>query len=155
MIAKKGFTLVELLIVIGIIGLLAVGAVVMINPVEQLNRARDNSTRTAAKDFFDASYRYFAIHESFPWSSAITSVNLATGASVYLNSLIDTGELKSDFRNKSELSQIYITSTSPSVAADLAVCFTPKSKALEAEAVYNISGVSGCPATATCYWCAK
>ena len=41
--AKKGFTLVELLIVIAILGVLATATVIVLNPVEMLAQARDSN----------------------------------------------------------------------------------------------------------------
>jgi len=41
--AKKGFTLVELLIVIGILGVLATAVVLVLNPAELLRQARDST----------------------------------------------------------------------------------------------------------------
>src|SRR5260221_3343316 len=37
----KGFTLIELIIVIGVLGVLAAALLIAIDPVEQLNRSRD------------------------------------------------------------------------------------------------------------------
>ncbi|MBP7859770.1 type II secretion system protein [Patescibacteria group bacterium] len=42
MYAKKGFTLIELLVVIAIMAILFVGVVVMLNPLERMQEARDS-----------------------------------------------------------------------------------------------------------------
>ena len=64
----RGFTLVELLIVIALIGVLAVAVLAAINPIEQLNRARDTGRESDAAQLLSAIDRYYATQENFPWS---------------------------------------------------------------------------------------
>lgn len=66
---SKGFTLVELLIVIALIGVLAVAVLAAINPLEQLNRARDTGMESDASQLLAAIDRYYASQEKFPWVS--------------------------------------------------------------------------------------
>jgi len=63
----KGFTLVELLIVIGLLGAIAIIVIAAINPVEQANRARDARYQTSALELSKAIDRYYAGRNSFPW----------------------------------------------------------------------------------------
>lgn len=63
----RGFTLVELLIVIALIGVLAVAVLAAINPLEQLNRARDTGMESDASQLLAAIDRYYASQEKFPW----------------------------------------------------------------------------------------
>lgn len=64
---KRGFTLVELLIVIGLLGAIALIVIAAINPIEQANRARDARFRADGAQIISAIDRYFASHSSFPW----------------------------------------------------------------------------------------
>jgi len=64
---NKGFTLMELLIVIGVLGILAAGLLAAIDPFEQLKKARDTNSRSAAIEFLQASQRYYANHGYLPW----------------------------------------------------------------------------------------
>lgn len=66
-LVEKGFTLVELLIVIALIGVLAVAVLAAINPLEQLNRARDTGMESDASQLLAAIDRYYATQEFFPW----------------------------------------------------------------------------------------
>lgn len=63
----KGFTLMELLIVIGVLGILAAGLLAAIDPFEQLKKARDTNNRGAATELLQASQRYYATHGYLPW----------------------------------------------------------------------------------------
>ena len=64
---KKGFTLVELLIVIGLLGAIALIVIAAINPIEQANRARDARFKSDGAQIVSAEERYFTGHSSFPW----------------------------------------------------------------------------------------
>lgn len=57
----------ELLIVIGVLGILAAGLLAAIDPFEQLKKARDTNNRSAALELLSASQRYYANHGYLPW----------------------------------------------------------------------------------------
>lgn len=72
----RGFTLVELLIVIALIGILAVAVLATINPIEQTNKARDAKFKNDAAEVLSAHERYYASQNGYPWN--IGSTNLST-----------------------------------------------------------------------------
>lgn len=72
---KKGFTLVELLIVIALIGILVIAVLSAINPLEQINRARDTAFKNDTEALLSSLDRYYTFNQSLPWTV------LATGAS--------------------------------------------------------------------------
>ncbi|TSC53518.1 MAG: Uncharacterized protein LiPW16_375 [Microgenomates group bacterium LiPW_16] len=63
---QMGFTLVELLIVVVILGILVTGVFVATNPLEQARKARDGAALGAAREFTNACERYYAGWGSFP-----------------------------------------------------------------------------------------
>ena len=78
----KGFTLVELLIVIAIIGVLAVVVLVAINPVEQLAKTRDAGRISTVTQVGHAIQAYYTAHatqtnqyptEAGPWYTELTT----------------------------------------------------------------------------------
>lgn len=69
---NKGFTMIELLVVISIIGILAVAVLSAINPIEQINKGRDTRLRSDAGEMLGATERYFSIHEIYPWNETRT-----------------------------------------------------------------------------------
>jgi len=77
---SSGFTLIELLVVITLIGVLAVAVLSALNPIEQINKARDAGKRADSSQLLTAIDRYFASNEKFPWNNFTdhsTSVDLA------------------------------------------------------------------------------
>lgn len=77
----KGFTLVELLIVIALIAILSVAVLATINPVEQSNKANDSTAQNDAAEILNAYERYYANKQSYPWvdvdsAATITSIDL-------------------------------------------------------------------------------
>lgn len=72
-----GFTMIELLVVIAIIGVLAVAVLAAMNPIEQINKGRDTTTETQIKEVLQASERYWAVNEMYPWNDTTAEVNEA------------------------------------------------------------------------------
>jgi len=66
-IIQKGFTLVELLIVIALIAILSVAVLSTINPIEQSNKARDSRVQNDAAEVLNAMERYYASNQKYPW----------------------------------------------------------------------------------------
>lgn len=62
-----GFTMIELLIVITILGILAVAVLSAINPIEQINRGRDTGSQSDAEQLLSAIDRYNAFQQYYPW----------------------------------------------------------------------------------------
>ncbi len=81
-IKKLGFTMIELLIVIAVLGILAVAVLASINPIEQINRGRDTGTRSDAEQFISAVDRFYAAKGFYPWMTNGASTNTWTGPAV-------------------------------------------------------------------------
>jgi prepilin-type N-terminal cleavage/methylation domain-containing protein len=123
---NKGFTLIELIIVIAVLGILAAGLIALLDPVEQLNRARDNTTKTNASEVLRAGQRYYASNSAYAASVA---------------ALVAAGELKKDPSTTGTNAQI----VTYAVGATLPwVCFTPVlSKSLKTDTTHlYTSGVT-------------
>ncbi len=88
---SRGFTLVELLIVIALLAVIATIVIAAINPIEQANRAADAGKKADASQLVSALERYYTTHSGYPWMAASCATNggsfcnPATGADAALN----------------------------------------------------------------------
>lgn len=113
-INNKGFTLVELLIVIALIAILSVAVLATINPIEQTNKARDAKFKNDTAEVLGALERFYASQNEYPWNQVGTSISSTVDA-VFGSTqpefgvldaggtdgvLITTSELKGSFRGK-------------------------------------------------------
>ncbi len=154
----SGFTLVELLIVIGLLGAIALIVISAINPIEQSNRARDTKYKADSGQLVSAVDRYFVSHDKFPWqtvdpttydspedavefASAVTDrYGLCLAGDCSTQGVLIEEELKSEFLNRGFLQDGATTvdliklgkaqGSSESVYA----CFVPLSKSVRDKA---------------------
>lgn len=159
-ILARGFTLVELLIVIALLGVIATIVIAAINPIEQANRATDAGMKADASQMVSAIQRYYVTHNNFPWEvtdpltypSADISFpfNKATFIDVGIcgatcstqGELITSNELQSTFLDKSwvtttdKASMLYV-GHGASASAGVFVCWVPKSSSNRTSAIAN------------------
>lgn len=147
---NPAFTLMELLIVIGVLGILAAGLLAAIDPFEQLKKSIDTNNRSAAIELLSSLQRFYASHGDFPWHIATYSATCGTDsgqsldglgpivdsamtvqfsnlAACITSSLIADGELKSSYFKGIGATNIYIGSDLTN-KTDVTVCFEPHSK---------------------------
>jgi len=123
---SKGFTLVELLIVIALLGVIATIVIAAINPIEQANRARDSQFKSDSSQLLSAVERYYVANQYYPWvtngvasnDTAYGFKNAADGQLGICSYIVGTGvtdcnsdgilitalELKSGFRTRNFIS---------------------------------------------------
>ena len=133
---QAGFTMVELLVVISIIGILATAVLAALNPVEQLRKGRDTSRKADASTMLGALDRFQSSFGCYPWAwtgtacgagvftaGAITTSSFSTGQ---LRELMLKNELKDVFSSRSTItnSEMYISLSSTHQAS---ICFEPES----------------------------
>lgn len=168
--SAAGFTMIELLVVISVIGVLAVAVLSSINPIEQINKGRDTRTRSDAAQLVNAVDRYFSIHEEYPWntatadwagadviddyedaigfdetgSAAFPGGTTSMGSWDWINILETTAEVKAGFvdRLKTDDNVDYVIYKPGTANATMYVCFPPASNAFDQEASTRCSGGS-------------
>lgn len=139
----KGFTLVEILIVVGVLGILAAGLLAAIDPFEQFKKSRDAVKRDISHSVYTAIINTIGQTGESPWSKDYIGLELTSveGFSL-IDYLIQRGELKSSTAQAEKLLRsIYATATIN--GSWVAVCFLPESKAVKAsEAKYDTTGIA-------------
>ena len=152
MFRKLGFTMIELLIVIAVLGILAVAVLAAINPIEQINRGRDTGSRSDAEQLLSAIDRFYTSQAYYPWQtgasdlaneplawSDIGAVADTAATPVLMLTKLSTGgtsELKSSFvtRVNSATYNTMYAYTRGTQGDSVYICFLPKSGAFKEEA---------------------
>lgn len=169
---KKAFTLIELLIVIAILGILAVGILIALDPVEQTRRASDSTVQQSAVEVKDAINRYYASKLYFPWClstspaggcSPVSGCNPNTAylldagcGSTVITELQNVGELKSALPNT--ITSVLNLALGPS-ATSFQTSFVPTSKSLKSNPNTKWTAADCAASTCTvsptssCYFC--
>lgn len=112
----KGFTLVELLIVIALIAILSVAVLATINPIEQSNKAKDSTVQNDAAEVMNSYERYYANAQAYPWMKYGT-VKPTVESAILLRSdtlgfgICDAGDITSEPDEKSDTCEV--TSADP------------------------------------------
>lgn len=145
----KGFTLVELLIVIALIAILSVAVLATINPIEQSNKARDAKFMNDASEMVSAYERYYTSQNVYPWNVGVgVSIAPSVTKAAFISrdarfgvlgiggsangELIRTYELKSAFAGKEPFADTSAVGTEDVMylyhdGDSNYVCFCPKS----------------------------
>lgn len=153
--AQKGFTLIEILIVIAILAVIVVAILMALSPLEQINRSRDSAILQTATELYEATTRMMANSQPTPWETPLSGVVMASaeGESVIVK-IVAVSELKASFSstNHSNLQRIFLTASEG--YENRALCFLPLSEAFRqhqltqftrtGEPVQNLCPDEGC-----------
>lgn len=174
-----GFTLVELLVVIGVLGVLAAGLLATVDPLEQFRKAADSNRRSTSLELVNGITRYYATKQALPWdtvanggdncnggavpnASRVSNVSAATAFGDCVTALANLGEVKTTFATQYQiLNRLYITETTAAGSTDrrFAVCFDPESKSMTraTTTIYTQAAAATCDPAASeaCYFCAQ
>ena len=168
---SAGFTLIEILIVIVLLGILAVAVLSAINPLEQIRKARDSGRKSDAAELLNGYERYYTTFGCHTWDTACTgttplggTVNPGFASGENSEALVTNNEVKSQFARRSTVTEgeLWVTEDA---AGLVNICFEPESTSARNGGLgdtYDIVNVatSACTgdylggiATATCFVC--
>lgn len=159
---SAGFTLIEMLIVVTVLAILAVLIISALNPIEQINRSRDTTSRSDAGQLAGAIERYYAFNSFYPWQTdAEDTDDLALAWTEFAVAVEDDDEcpiteklsaggegcLGSDELRETFIERITGANYNPlfvhraaGAASTTYVCFAPQSAAFIAEASARADG---------------
>lgn len=173
MYSQKGFTLVELLIVIALLGALAVGLLAALDPFEQLKKGTDTGVRNTVSEVHGSIIRFYAIKNNMPWCPDGGSAGVGTcladptwtdlstePMATAITNIVAAGELKADFTAlaANNLTKIFVVGDQTNSTVE--VCYKPTAKSFIADpnTKFDNTGAenASCSSTAGgCYWCVK
>ena len=170
----KGFTLVELLVVIAVIAILAIVVLAVINPLEITRKGRDTERQATASQLKNSLDAFNATYGCWPWewvvatSTCNTATNLTTdpirvvptlfAAAGQLNNLIAKSVIKDNITQKTSIQKQLLWLDASAGEVNMAISFEPESNAgrldnvfgptVNDEACIGVSTVGTCdPAT--------
>ena len=139
MVREKGFSLIELLVVIVVLMFVIVAMISAVDPLEQIRKARDIEKAKDAAELLRGYARYYGTFECYPWDVdapdcsevSVARLLLATepdfsGTGVDYQ-LISQGFLKKVFAEKRSIERGMLL-VSNNEERKVSVCFEPESK---------------------------
>ncbi|MEI6191118.1 MAG: prepilin-type N-terminal cleavage/methylation domain-containing protein [bacterium] len=107
---KSGFTLLEILLVVGIIAVLAGIVIVAINPSKQLAQVRNTQRKSDLKQIYNAITQYYIDNSSYPSTISTTTLNeVCNTGSVASTTTALNGASCGTLANLSNLVPTYLT----------------------------------------------
>ncbi len=125
--SRKGFTLLEILVVVGILSVVAIGLLAALDPLEQLRKGRDASRRNLATALIQAINRYNLAYGSWPYTLPEKEkwTNEATQPTGFFNRLEEAREQKTGFGEENYATVMYIATDA---SGNPRVCFLPEAE---------------------------
>jgi hypothetical protein len=153
--AKRGFTLTEILIILAVIAVLAIILLATLDPVEQIRKSRDARAINVAGEILSAVARASGF-SGFSIKNDLKGANVATGEGLQTVSVLaEKGELRDGFvENIGSLDRELFLTLEKDFSPQY-VCFAPESKSYKTSnlAAYDLYGEEEDCSENTCYIC--
>lgn len=95
---RKGFTLIEILLVVAIVGILAAIVIVAINPGRQIGESRNSQRKADINTILNAVYQYYVDNGDLPSAISAAETEICKTNASSCSSLIDLSVLTADER---------------------------------------------------------
>jgi len=121
---SRGFTIVELLIVVSLIAILSVSILAVVNPIEQINKSQDVKVKNLLTEIFKAHIQHsLESSENYSVSPLVASALSSVESQPFIDALISSQSLKNTSSSDPNLGKIFITSDS---IDKVVLCYLPK-----------------------------